>query len=323
MFVHPCCCIDFIEWCFFKFKVVLKILLKDLRNRRKNKKEKVLLSPSHSRARPILSLPRPGSPSLLSFSQRGPAPTPGPRQQAAPFSSPQQLTGRSRAPFHRQVGPSGQGHLRPRVWVGHEPGRNHRVRFRASSPFSARLFPFIYPPRCPATPYLNPSTSRRAAFAAFRRQDRSRSHLATAAHSSSREQLAQPQFRFAKSPKLSLYVFVPSAHGKPSPDLFSGPPSAPCRRELESDFLGSNLGLRWVRTKLLGIPVFWFALYRSLSPDWATPANSAMASPRFANSGRPALIPPDLIWALDLRSNGLYGRIPLRPRIFQKHPQAF
>ena len=173
----------------------------------------MLLHPPHSRARPILSLPWPGSPSLLSFSQRGPAPTPSPRLQAAPISSPQQLTGRSRAPFHQQVGPSGQGRLRPRVRAGHEPGHNHRVRFCASGPFSARLFPFIYPPRCPATPYLNPSTSRRAASAAFRRQDPSQSHLATAVHSSSREQLAEPRFRFAKSPKLSLHVFVPSARG--------------------------------------------------------------------------------------------------------------
>ena len=35
--------------------------------------------------------------------------------------------------------------------------RNNCARFRASSPLSARLCPFIYPPRCPAIPYLHPA----------------------------------------------------------------------------------------------------------------------------------------------------------------------
>ena len=59
MYVHPCCCICFIEWCFFKFKMVLKTLLKELSKRCGNKKEKVYFSPSPlSGSAQFLFLPR-------------------------------------------------------------------------------------------------------------------------------------------------------------------------------------------------------------------------------------------------------------------------
>ena len=76
MFVHPCCCICFIEWCFFKFKMVLKILLKELSKRCGNKKEKVYFSPSplsgSAQFLPPPPPPRGLSFPLSSFFPRGP-----------------------------------------------------------------------------------------------------------------------------------------------------------------------------------------------------------------------------------------------------------
>ena len=62
--------------------------------------------------------------------------------------------------------------------------------------------------RCPATPYLNPSTSRRVASAAFHRRDSSRNQSAAVARLSFRERLAGLRFCRAKSPKLSFHLLL-------------------------------------------------------------------------------------------------------------------
>ena len=102
--------------------------------------------------------PRPGLssfPSPLSFSQRPNASfRPAQRSPAsrAPSSPLRSLTELAHASCHCQVGPSCWSRPLPRVRAGHEPEPQQSRTIRASSPFPARLLPFIYPPRCPATP---------------------------------------------------------------------------------------------------------------------------------------------------------------------------
>ena len=135
----------------------------------KNKKEKVLLSPSPlSGSAQFLSLP--GLFFLLLFSLRGLASGPRCAARRALPSSLQPLTGQSRAPYHRQVGPSGQGRLRPQVRAGHEPSRNHRVRFRASIPTPPVSSPLYTRP----DPRKAPTSTERQPPHSFRRNSPSR-----------------------------------------------------------------------------------------------------------------------------------------------------
>ena len=112
MFVHPCCCICFIEWCFFKFKMVLKSFYLVWGKGVKIKRKKGLLSPSlplGSAQSP--SPPRPVFSPSSSFFCAAQCPVPGPRsaaQQAAPLLLAAGADReRTRALGHRQVGPSG------------------------------------------------------------------------------------------------------------------------------------------------------------------------------------------------------------------------
>ena len=129
--------------------------------------------PLSLRLGPILFSPTacpPPSPFLLGF---GPSTSIRPAQRSPASrarlpSSQQPLIGRSRAPYHCRVGPSGQGRLPPRVRAGHEPNRNPARVSRELSSFRPILALYI-PPRRPAIPYLIPSRSRRVKLVEIRR----------------------------------------------------------------------------------------------------------------------------------------------------------
>ena len=162
--------------------------------------------PPHSRARPILPPQQPAnspSPFLPCAAQ---AVQPSCRRARVP-SLPQRLTAWPHSPRHCQVGPRGQNRLPPRVRAGYEPSATTARVSREQSPLRPTLLLYILAPP-PAIPKLNPSVSHHVKAHQSRRRDPRRSQSAAAAPSSPRERLAELRIRLAKSPQLSLLVFV-------------------------------------------------------------------------------------------------------------------
>ena len=82
MYVHPCCCIYFIEWSFFKFKLVLEILFKrfeqniNLENRKEFPLSLPVSGSAHSSPPPFSSSQAPASGPLSAAQQPRARPPP-------------------------------------------------------------------------------------------------------------------------------------------------------------------------------------------------------------------------------------------------------
>jgi len=106
--------------------------------------------------------------------------------------------------------------------------RNHRARFRASNPGSARFSPFIYSPRPSPnspTPSLSAILSPSQAAAPPRSTPSSILRCVVFLH---RKRLAELRFSLTKSPRPFVPDFVLSVHGLISPNCAGArrPPSA-------------------------------------------------------------------------------------------------